>query len=321
MRTSGEGRLDSRAQHNARSAPSGVRDRARLALPLVPAAFALAGVVAEGAWPAFDVLPEAAFEGLARGASFAAAPAFTGCRVAKGAWRARGETVTTCDHTGLPPALRWTLVVRGGPNPQRVVSEREELDPHRARLFPALGPRVCATVEAGGHVAHGGRSLTVARVGDATLLRCSRGAGRAASVEWALGLRERPARPGWVLALVGAALATLAAAFARVRRDDPRSLPWRVAALDAGGAHRLSCGTPVRHGVPGQPAEVLVVVAPRGDGSDGGYREGDAAEAARAETAPSLDALADCVERRNARVVVAVGALACALVAAAHALR
>ncbi|MFO0603196.1 MAG: hypothetical protein U0324_08480 [Polyangiales bacterium] len=287
----------------------------------MPVAFALAGVVAEAAWPAFDVLPAAAFEGLARGASFAAAPAFTACRVAKGAWRARGETITTCDHAGLPSALRWTLVVRGGPNPQRVVSEREELDPHRARLFPAPGPRVCATVEAGGHVAHGGRSLTVARVGDATLLRCARGAGRAASVEWALGLRARPKRPAWVLALVGAMLAALAAAFARVRRDDPRALPWRVAALDAGGAHRLSCGTPVRHGVPGQPAEVLVVVAPRGDGSDGGYREGDAAAAARAETAPSLDALAGCVERRNARVVAALGALACALVAAAHALR
>lgn len=289
----------------------------RRALALAPAALALVAVASEARQRAVDVLPAAEVARLARGAAFAPRRLHA-CRSAAGAGFDASRT-TTCLLAGATVPVRWTQVVRTSPRAQRVIAEWEAPDAEGWRYVPPLDGRGrCALVARGAPPAEQSRWMKVARApGGVTLLRCEQVAS-GTSRAWQMGLRERPRRAPWALALGASLLTALGAAAVFARRRDPWALPWRAACLDAHGVHRLGDGRPVQHAWPGSPAEVLVLP---GERAGAAYRSPESMSAARVETGPSLDALAAREERRRARAAFALGALACALAAWAHLIR
>ena len=190
---------------------------------------------------------------------------------------------------------RWWCAA--APNPQRVVSEREER-PHRAQLFPTPGPRVCATVEAAGVAASGAARRRSRGSADATLLRCAQGAGRRRGGMIAGAARASEA-PGVGPGARGLMLAALAAAFARVVVTTAVAPVARRGPSTPAARTGSRAGRPSAMGFPGSPRRCSSSFAPRGDGSDGATARATRRRR-RARRPPSLDALAGCVERRNA---------------------
>lgn len=290
----------------------------RRALPLAPAALSLAAFTVEVRQGAVDVLPAAEVARLARGATFAPRR-LRDCRSSVGAEVGASRT-TTCLLVGTTVPVRWTQVVRASPRAQQVIAEWDAPDEEGRRYAPPLdGGGRCALVLRGAPPSQQSRRMMVARApGGVTLLRCERGAAGASSPAWQMGLRERPRRAPWALALGASLLAALGALAAFARRRDPWRLPWRSACLDAHGVHRLDDGRAVQHAWPGSPTEVLVLP---GERAEVAYRSPESVAAERVETPPSLDALAAQEGRRRAQVAAALGALGCALAAWAHLIR
>lgn len=308
--------MDSRMRDGARNLLRRHEGFGETVLALAPAVVALCMIAAEVSQRAIDGLQASEVASLVTHASFER-PTWTRCNASPRA-ALPGEVVTTCRQDNLLVPLRWTQVVLAGTSPQRVKSERAEIDGTGVRFFPeTLGPLECTLTEEG-QVVSEGREMTFARLGDVVLVRCGCATGRPRSTAWVLGLRKRPSRWACWLARTGGLLAVLGAVLAWLRRDEAWRLPWRIAVLDEGGSHRFSCGTPVHHGVPGRPSEVLVIVD---NDREGDYRKGAAVRASRVETARTLAVAATRTARRRQITAWGFGTLACAMAVLAHTLR
>lgn len=309
-------RMDSSTRHGERLSPRSREGFWSTVLTLAPAVVALCAIAAESSLRAIDCLPRSELSRWMARAVFDV-PTFTRCTVSRRGASSR-EVVTTCRRDDLLVPLRWTQVVIVGTSPQRVKSERTEIDVAGVRFFPQTPVAPACVLTEDGRLVSEGRAMTLARVEDIMLVRCGRTTGPTLPTDWVLGLRQRPSRWSYWFVRMGTFLAVLAAVLAWVRRDDPWALPWRIATLDAGGSYRLSCGTPVDHDWPGNPPEVLVLVD---DDREGHYRKGTMARASRAETPRSLEAVSDRFARRQRVTAWGLGMLACTLAVMAYGLR